>query len=175
MGDDCSIPKEEMSLIGKRGLVGMLFVFKICGALAERSKSLSEITQLGEIVMNNIATYAVGLTPCSIPGTLHRMIVLFIQTIIENSLSGQPLAFDLPENLLECGMGVHGEAGYERIQLGKTSEVVAYMLERIFQALTLDGGDDVAVIVNNFGTLSQLEQGIVVHEVVTQLSKSILQ
>lgn len=82
--------------------------------------------------------------------------------------------FELAQDEIECGMGVHGEAGYERIKLRTASELVTLMLKRICEALSLSTNDSVAVIVNNFGALSQLEQGIVVYEVVNQLRKYLL-
>lgn len=81
--------------------------------------------------------------------------------------------FELAQDEVECGMGVHGEAGYERIKLRTASELVTLMLKRICEALSLSADDSVAVIVNNFGALSQLELGIVVYEVVNQLRKYI--
>lgn len=79
--------------------------------------------------------------------------------------------FELAHDEIECGMGVHGEAGYEQIKLKTASELIALMLKRICEVLYLSPNDTVAVIVNNFGALSQLEQGIVVYEVVNQLRK----
>ncbi|XP_012525510.1 triokinase/FMN cyclase isoform X2 [Monomorium pharaonis] len=147
--DDCSIPENERSVAGKRGLVGMLFVIKIAGALAEKGLPLCQVAEIARHVSQSIATYGIGLSACAIPG--------------------QGLMFELAQDEIECGMGVHGEAGYERIKLGTASELVTLMLKRICDALSLSINDSVAVIVNNFGALSQLEQGIVVHEVVKQL------
>lgn len=149
VGDDCSIPANEQSVAGKRGLVGMLFVFKIAGAFAERGLSLAEVAEIARNVSLNTATYGMGLSACALPG--------------------QGLMFELAQDEIECGMGVHGEAGYERIKLGTASVLVTLMLKRICEALSLVANDSVAVIVNNFGALSQLEQGIVVHEIVIQL------
>ncbi|KYQ56693.1 Bifunctional ATP-dependent dihydroxyacetone kinase/FAD-AMP lyase (cyclizing) [Trachymyrmex zeteki] len=149
--DDCSIPVNEQSVAGKRGLVGMLFVIKIAGAFAEKGFPLCEVTEIARHVSQNIATYGVGLSACAIPG--------------------QGLMFELAQDEIECGMGVHGEAGYERIKLRTASELVMLMLKRICEALSLSANDSVAVIVNNFGALSQLEQGIIVYEVVNQLQK----
>ncbi|GAB1867170.1 Triokinase/FMN cyclase [Camponotus japonicus] len=149
VGDDCSIPANEQSVAGKRGLVGMLFVIKIAGAFAERGLSLPEVAEIARSVSQNTATYGVGLSACALPG--------------------QGLMFELAQDEIECGMGVHGEAGYERIKLGTVSVLVTLMLKRICEVLSLAANDSVAVIVNNFGALSQLEQGIVVHEIVIQL------
>lgn len=147
--DDCSIPENERSVAGKRGLVGMLFVIKIAGAFAEKGFPLCQVAEIARHVSQSIATYGVGLSACTIPG--------------------QGLMFELAQDEVECGMGVHGEAGYERIKLRTASELVTLMLKRICEALSLSANDSVAVIVNNFGALSQLEQGIVVYEVVNQL------
>jgi len=69
VGDDCSIPENETGVAGKRGLVGMLFVIKIAGALAERGSPLREVTEIARCVSQNTATYGVGLSACAIPGT----------------------------------------------------------------------------------------------------------
>ncbi|XP_012268299.2 triokinase/FMN cyclase-like [Athalia rosae] len=151
VGEDSSIPISELGRAGRRGLVGMLFVAKVAGALAERELPLNMVAQCAEIVTNNIATYSVGLTPCSLPG--------------------QGVMFHLPDDEMEIGLGIHGEAGYKRIKLTTASEIVSLMLGEILKALSLIARQSVAVIVNNYGATSQLEQGIIVHEVVTQLEK----
>lgn len=66
--DDCSIPEDERSVAGKRGLVGMLFVIKIAGALAEKGFPLCQVAEIARHVSQNIATYGVGLSACAIPG-----------------------------------------------------------------------------------------------------------
>ncbi|CAL7941747.1 unnamed protein product [Xylocopa violacea] len=149
VNEDCSIPKEEQGVAGKRGLTGILFIIKIAGALAENGQRLDKVQQVAQDVLQNIATYAVGLSACSIPG--------------------QPTMFELAEDEVEIGMGIHGEAGYGKMKMKSSSEIVSFMLKRICDALSLQSEDSVAVIVNNFGALSQLEQGIVVHDVVNQL------
>lgn len=68
VGDDCSIPTNEQSVAGKRGLVGMLFVIKIAGAFAERGLSLAEVAEIARNVSLNTATYGVGLSACTLPG-----------------------------------------------------------------------------------------------------------
>ncbi|XP_017765595.1 PREDICTED: triokinase/FMN cyclase-like, partial [Eufriesea mexicana] len=77
--------------------------------------------------------------------------------------------FELAEDEIEVGMGIHGEAGYGKMKLQSSSETISFMQEHICKALSLKSGDSVAIIVNNFGALSQLEQGIAVHDVVKQL------
>lgn len=77
--------------------------------------------------------------------------------------------FEMPDDEIEFGQGLHGEAGYKRMKLQTASKTVSLMINTIVKALRLIKGDSVVVLVNNFGSLSQLEQGIVVKEVVTQL------
>ena len=77
--------------------------------------------------------------------------------------------FEIPEDEMEFGQGLHGEAGYSRIKLLTAAETVSLMIDRISKTLELSKEDSVVVSINNFGALSQLEQGIVVKEVVTQL------
>lgn len=77
--------------------------------------------------------------------------------------------FELPEDEIEFGQGLHGEAGYKRIKLQSSSKTMVLMLDTIAKALKLVKGNSVVVLVNNFGGLSQLEQGVVVKDVVTQL------
>ncbi|XP_017883393.1 triokinase/FMN cyclase-like isoform X1 [Ceratina calcarata] len=149
VNEDCSIPKENLSLAGKRGLCGIVLIVKVAGALAENGMPLDEISEIAHRVLRNMATYSVGMTACSIPG--------------------QPPMFQLAEDEIELGMGVHGEAGHEKRKIAPSSQVVALMLERICGALSLKSGDAVAIIVNNFGALSQLEQGIVVHDAIKHL------
>lgn len=79
--------------------------------------------------------------------------------------------FKLPDDEIEIGLGVHGEAGYDRIKMKNLNEIVKIMLTSINNKLSLTANDNVAVIINNFGATSQLEQGIVVNEVVIQLSE----
>lgn len=77
--------------------------------------------------------------------------------------------FELADDEINFGQGLHGEAGYKRVKIQPVSKIVSIMIDTIVKALKLQKEDSVVVLVNNFGGLSQLEQGIVVKEVVTQL------
>ncbi|XP_043479204.1 triokinase/FMN cyclase-like isoform X2 [Leptopilina heterotoma] len=146
--DDCSIPENELGRAGRRAVCGILFIMKIAGALAQRGHNLEEVTKFAKLVLKNIATYGVGLTACSLPG--------------------KGLMFEIPEDEIEYGLGVHGEAGYERKKLQTTNVIVSQILKKLIETLSLQYNDSIAIIVNNFGGLNQLETGIVVKEVVTQ-------
>jgi dihydroxyacetone kinase len=79
--------------------------------------------------------------------------------------------FELPNDKIEFGQGIHGEAGYKRIKLQPVSKIVSLMIHEIVQSLNISKGNSIVLLINNFGALSQLEQGIVVKEVVMQLGK----
>ncbi|XP_006622563.2 uncharacterized protein LOC102670723 [Apis dorsata] len=149
VNEDCSIPEKDQSRAGKRGLTGIVFVIKIAGALAEEGLPLETVYKTAQDVLDNLATTSVGLSACAIPG--------------------QRRMFELAEDEIEVGMGIHGEAGYEKTKLKPSYDIASLMLDRISNALSLKSGDSVAVIINNFGALSQLEQGIVAHDVVKVL------
>lgn len=148
VADDCSIPENESGRAGKRGLCGIIFIMKIAGAIAQRGHNLEEVTKLTKLVSQNIATYGVGLAACTLPG--------------------KGLMFEIPDDEIEFGLGVHGEAGYERRKLETANKIVSQIFQKLVQTLSLQSNDSVAIIVNNFGGLSQLETGIVVKEIVTQ-------
>ncbi|OXU20996.1 hypothetical protein TSAR_015499 [Trichomalopsis sarcophagae] len=149
VGEDCSIPDDEVGRAGKRALPGIILVLKVAGAVAQEGHNLEEVTNFAQMVADNMASCSVGLTACTIPG--------------------QGRMFELPEDEIEFGQGLHGEAGYKRIKLQSSSKTTALMIDTIVKALKLVKGNSVAVLVNNFGGLSQLEQGVVVKDVVTQL------
>ncbi|KAJ8682575.1 hypothetical protein QAD02_018367 [Eretmocerus hayati] len=147
--DDCSIPECELGRAGKRALPGIVLVIKVAGAMAEKGCSLDEVTKFTQTVCDNVASCSVGLTVCTVPG--------------------QGRMFELANDEVELGQGLHGEAGYKRMKLTTANEIVSELLERIKKASKVTSGDSVAILINNFGGLSQLEQGVVVKEVVTQL------
>ncbi|XP_058808778.1 triokinase/FMN cyclase-like isoform X2 [Phymastichus coffea] len=149
VGEDCSVPDNELGRAGKRALPGIMLVLKVAGALAEKGYSLENVTKYAQLVADDTASCSIGLTACTIPGR-GRM-------------------FELADDEINFGQGLHGEAGYKRIKLQSASKIVAIMIDTIRKALKLQKEDSVVVLVNNFGGLSQLEQGVVVKEVVTQL------
>lgn len=79
--------------------------------------------------------------------------------------------FELPNDEVELGLGIHGEAGYKRMKLKSASVIVGLLLSEIVVTLKLAAKSSIVLLVNNFGSLSQLELGIVVDEAVKQLGK----
>ncbi|KAJ3129210.1 hypothetical protein HK098_002194 [Nowakowskiella sp. JEL0407] len=160
VSEDCAISKSQMGRAGRRGLAGTLFVHKIAGAAAAEGLPLEEVARRAQYVADNIGTIGVSLTPCTLPGSKS--------------------AFALGDDEMEFGLGIHGEAGIQRVKLKTSKETVKNCLDYILDTsddrnyLTLQSGDGVILLVNNLGGTSNLEMGILVKDAVEYLeSKSI--
>ncbi|XP_033606442.1 triokinase/FMN cyclase isoform X2 [Cryptotermes secundus] len=149
LGEDCALLGQDSS-VGRRGMCGMVFIFKIAGAMVEEGKSLTDIAQTVRMVLRVLASYGVSLSACSLPG------------------SG-PL-FKIGTDEMELGLGVHGEAGIKRVKIRTATETVKIILEAIIGTLKLKSGDEVVVLINNLGGTSQLEQWLVTGEVHKQFT-----
>jgi len=117
----------------RRGIAGGLLVIKVAGAKAEEVGSdLAQVLAAARHANQNTRTMGVALSSCIIPA------------------SGRPI-FDLGEDEMEIGMGIHGEPGVERGKLKTAEEVAANMVDRILADLSFRRGDEVAVLVNGLG------------------------
>ncbi|KAH9978323.1 dihydroxyacetone kinase 1 [Russula compacta] len=154
VGDDVAVGKTQGSIVGRRGLAGTVLVYKIAGALVQEGANLDEVYTIAKWVSQNIATIGVGLEHCHVPGTI------------------------LSE--IEIGMGIHNEAGVQRISpvpaLNQLIQTLLDLLlsqsdpERGFLPIRGPGKDNVVLLVNNLGGLSELELGGIAREAVTALS-----
>ncbi|EXA31502.1 hypothetical protein FOVG_17203 [Fusarium oxysporum f. sp. pisi HDV247] len=151
VGDDVSV--EGNSLVGQRGLAGVVFVHKVSGAKAAKGANLDEVTAVANRAASQMATAAASLDRCSVPGR-----------------AGQEA---LPHNQLEFGMGIHNEPGVVRESIPSLESTVQKTLDMIFTAKPNmwhpKPGLRVALMVNNLGGLSLLELGVVADEVVRQV------
>lgn len=144
-----------------RGLAGTVLVYKIAGALAQTGASLDEVYSVAEWVSKNIATVGVGLEHCHVPGT----------TAGETHLGASEI---------EIGMGIHNESGAQRVSpVPPLNELVQTLLdlllsqndpERGFLPTQGSGKDNVVLLVNNLGGVSELELAGIAREVVTALA-----
>ncbi len=135
----------------RRGVAGIFFVYKVAGAAADQMLSLEEVTRIAQKAADNVRTMGVALSPCTIPRV------------------GKP-SFELGENEMEIGMGIHGEAGIRRGQLNTAEEIVDEMMNPILDDLKLEPGDEVAILMNGLGSTPMEEQYIAfkrVHAILT--------
>jgi len=134
--DVASAPKGEEGK--RRGVAGIFFVYKCAGAMADELKPLDEVKRIAEKACANVRTMGVALTPCIIPQV------------------GKP-GFEIGEDEMEIGMGIHGERGIRRGPLKTADEVIDEMLPRILQDLPYVKGDEVSVLVNSLGATPKEE------------------
>lgn len=134
--DVASAPKGEENK--RRGVAGIFYVYKIAGAYAEEMASLDEVKRIAEKVCGNVRTMGVALSSCTIPEV------------------GKP-TFEIGENEMEIGMGIHGEPGVRRGPLRTADEVVEEMLPAVISDLPYQRGDEVSVLVNGLGATPKEE------------------
>jgi dihydroxyacetone kinase-like protein len=129
--DDVAVEKSTFST-GRRGVAGTLIVEKIVGAAAEEGRSLAALKILGDRV--NAATRSIGiaLTSCTVPA------------------AGKP-TFEIAEDEMEIGVGIHGEPGRRRVKLMPAAEIAAEMVNAITADLGARVRGEIILLVNGFG------------------------
>ncbi len=149
--DIASASEEEKSK--RRGIAGMIFIFKIAGAKAESGASLDEVFNTANEANENIRTLGVALSPCILPE------------------AGKP-TFEINDDEIEIGMGIHGEPGIKREKLKSANDLVDDLYERIIKDSKLKSGDNIAVMVNSLGATPLEELYIVSKKLNENLEKS---
>ena len=130
--DDDVAVKDSTWTVGRRGVAGNFFVIKAIGAAAEKGAELDDLVALGNRVNAVSRTMGMALTSCTPPA------------------KGSPL-FDLGDDEMEMGVGIHGEPGRRREKLASANEIVDELLEAVASDLPFKKGDDVALMVNGLG------------------------
>ncbi|MDX8335014.1 dihydroxyacetone kinase subunit DhaK [Candidatus Cetobacterium colombiensis] len=138
--DDIAVENSTYT-VGRRGIAGTIFVHKILGAAAEKGYSLEELEKLGNKVVENIKTMGMSLKSCT------------VFTTGKNS-------FDLPEDEVEIGLGIHGEPGTHREKFKDANTHVDYLLEKILLESKI-GKEKVAVLINGLGETTLIELFII--------------
>jgi len=134
--DDVSLPADHST--GRRGVAGTLIVEKIVGAAAEAGASLHECQALGERVNKSTATIGVALTSCTVPAL------------------GKP-TFDIAEDEVEMGVGIHGERGRETVPLKPAGQIVDDLAAVIETELAIQAGQKILLHINGFGGTPLME------------------
>ena len=130
--DDDVAVKDSTYTVGRRGVAGNFFVIKAVGAASEAGAELDEIVRIGQKVNSVTRTMGMALTSCTPPA------------------KGSPL-FDLGEDEMEMGVGIHGEPGRRREKLAAANEIVDELLEAVVTDLPYGSGDEVALMLNGLG------------------------
>ncbi len=130
--DDDVAVKDSTYTVGRRGVAGNFFVIKALGAASEQGAELDELVTLGERVNSVTRTMGMALTSCTPPA------------------KGSPL-FELGDDEMEMGVGIHGEPGRRREKLASANAIVDELLEAVASDLPFEKGDDVALMINGLG------------------------
>jgi phosphoenolpyruvate---glycerone phosphotransferase subunit DhaK len=142
--DDVAV-QDSLYTAGRRGVGITVIAEKICGAAAEEGKSLAEVTELCRKVNGQGRSMGMALTACVTPG------------------SGEP-SFDLAEDEMEIGIGIHGEPGRYREKLTSATEVVERLSTVVVEDIPYESGDRVLAFVNGMGGTPLIELYIVYRE-----------
>ncbi|MFS0646083.1 dihydroxyacetone kinase subunit DhaK [Siminovitchia sp. 179-K 8D1 HS] len=142
--DVASAPRREWKK--RRGVAGIYFAYRIAGAAAKKGYNLIEVKRITEEVAENVATMGVALSPCTIPE------------------SNKP-TFEISNEDMEIGMGIHGEPGVERKKLLPASDIVKELLDYLISDLKLKSGDEITLLINGAGATPLEELYIIANEV----------
>lgn len=142
--DDVAVPESTYST-GRRGIAGTVFVHKIAGAAAEAGRSLEEVRDVAQKVIDNTRSMGMAMSPCILPGV------------------GKP-GFVLADDEIEVGMGIHGEPGVERTSVKTSKELAEILCGHILADMDFSGSD-CAVMVNGLGGTPLMELYILTKDV----------
>ncbi|MEG0296953.1 MAG: dihydroxyacetone kinase subunit DhaK [Clostridium sp.] len=151
VNDDVAV-EDSLYTAGRRGIAGTVFVHKIAGAMAEKGESLQEVKRVADKVVENVKSMGMALTSCIVP-------------------AAGKANFELGENEVEIGMGIHGEPGTHREEISTADSIVDHLMERILSNMDVKEGEEVAVMVNGLAATPFMELYIVnkkVHEMLSE-------
>ena len=141
--DVASASKEEKEK--RRGVTGMLYVFKTTGAIAESGADFDEVKRVALKTNENIRTMGIALTPTILPQ------------------AGKP-TFEIGDDEMEIGMGIHGEPGIRRGKLKTANEITEELSEKLLSDIDLNKGDKVSILINSLGATPHEELFIVANK-----------
>lgn len=142
--DVASAPRERME--DRRGIAGDVFVIKVAGAACDAGLSLEEVTRITEKARDSTNTIGVATSPGQIPG-LHKP------------------TFELGEDEIEYGMGLHGEPGIKRTTMQSADVLAEELYENMIADIDIEKGNEVCVLINGLGSTTIAELAIVYRKV----------
>ena len=142
--DDVAVEDSTYSA-GRRGIAGTVFVHKIAGAKAEQGADLDDVKRVAQKTIDNVSSMGMAMAPCILPEV------------------GKP-GFQLAEDEVEIGMGIHGEPGVERTTVKSAKEYAKILTDKIFADFDYSGSE-VALMINGLGSTPLMELYIMSSEV----------
>lgn len=149
--DVASAPPEEHEK--RRGVAGMVYAFKLAGAAAEEGRDLAGVTAVAQKAADACRSIGAALSSCTVPQ------------------AGKP-TFDIADDEMEMGMGIHGEPGVWRGKLRTADEIAEEMMDRLLADMPLASGDRVSILVNSLGATPP-EELYILYRIVKQRLENI--
>ncbi|NQN49564.1 DhaKLM operon coactivator DhaQ [Streptococcus suis] len=143
--DDISVDTKDNFRMRHRGLAGTILLHKILGAAALSGYNLDQLEQLGLSLATEISTIGFATKSARLPD------------------AAQPL-FDLEEGQISYGIGIHGEEGYRTVRFESSEQLANEIVNKLKLKFRWKEGEEYVLLVNNLGTLSELEQGIFLND-----------
>ncbi|MQN01077.1 MAG: dihydroxyacetone kinase subunit DhaK [Lachnospiraceae bacterium] len=138
--DDVAVENSSFT-VGRRGVAGTLFIHKCAGAKAEAGGTLEEVQAVAQKVIDNVRSMGAAIKPCTVPA------------------AGKP-GFELAEDEMEVGIGIHGEPGVHREKIKTANETADILLDKILADIDYTG-HEVALMVNGSGATPLMELYII--------------
>ncbi|MBU8812129.1 dihydroxyacetone kinase subunit DhaK [Mycolicibacterium goodii] len=151
--DDDVAVRDSTFTAGRRGVGATVLVEKIAGAAADQGRSVTEVADVARRVNAAARSMGVALTSCTVPAVGHP-------------------TFDLPDDQIEVGIGIHGEPGRDRVPLQPARAVAELMTEPILSDIDFTGGDGVILFVNSMGATPLIELYVMYAEFAAILDKA---
>ena len=148
--DFASAPKERIT--DRRGIAGDVYTIKIAGAACDAGLDLDEVVRITEKARDNTNTIGLATSPGTLPG------------------NDKP-TFEIADDEMEFGMGLHGEPGIERTKMMPCCDMVERMYNELMAEMGLKSGDEIAVLVNGLGSTPLLELNLVYYELYKRMHR----
>lgn len=143
--DDVAV-KNSLYTTGRRGVGATVFFEKICGASAQKGDNLDKVIEYANYCKENARSMGMALTSCTVPA------------------AGKP-TFDIADNEIEMGIGIHGEPGIERVRIKTANEIAETMMEKICSDIPYKNGDEIICMINGMGGTPLMELYILYNSV----------
>ncbi|MGT2716343.1 DhaKLM operon coactivator DhaQ [Streptococcus respiraculi] len=144
--DDISVDTKKNFQKRHRGLAGTILLHKIVGAAAQSGLSLDDLEQLALALSTEIATIGFARKSARFPQ------------------AAQPL-FELEEGQISYGIGIHGEEGYRTVPFESSEQLANEIVNKLKLRFRWQEGEEFILLVNNLGTISELEQGVFLNDI----------
>ncbi|EPY6471059.1 dihydroxyacetone kinase subunit DhaK [Clostridium sporogenes] len=152
--DDDIAVEDSLYTVGRRGVAGTVLVHKIAGAAAELGLSLEEVKSIAEKAVSNVRSLGFALSSCTVPAK-------------------RTPTFQLAEDEMEFGVGIHGEPGIVREKIATADELAKKIVDSILKDMKIDesNNEEVALLINGFGATPLQELYLFNNSVTAELAK----